>query len=424
MKYRKWGWIFTILYMSLFLTSCSDKSNIKVNKPAELQGEIKLWSDTDSLKALQYAADSYMKSHSKVKITIENLESNKNIIDKISKNTELTLKKPDATVIENESIPALIENDPDDFNDLTKIVSDEKNKFTEGSIYGVTYKDKIRAYPWYSYPIGIFYRTDIIAKYGYNVDDVRTWNDFINAGEEINKDSSGNVKIISLNSNSTELFKLMMNQLGGTYRDKNDISILNGEKPIRTMSLIKRFKSSDIIKEVNSSDEVYSSINDGSTACIILPIQSLSQIKEQYPNLKGKLQMDRLPSFEVGGNRTASFGGKSIMIFKNTQNEKIINDFVNYTVSDKETVLNNLLKNDTFTDYISAYRDKCFETKNDFFNNQKILKTYAQINTDTYNIGFTFDFNELNKNILIAQKKILKGDNFSSTMDELFTNSQ
>ncbi|MDP4178153.1 MAG: ABC transporter substrate-binding protein [Bacillota bacterium] len=424
MKYRKWVWILTILYMSLFLTSCSDKSDIKVNKPAELQGEIKLWSDTDSLKALQYSADSYMKSHSKVKITIENLESNQNIIDKISKNTELTLSRPDAVVIDDESIPALVESNPDDFNDLTKIVSDEKSKFTTGSIYGVTYKDKIRAYPWYDYPVGIFYRTDIIAKFGFNIDDIRTWNDFIKAGEEINKDSSGKVKIISLNSNSTELFKLMMNQLDGTDRDKNDISILNGEKPIRTMSLIKRFKSSGIIKEVNSSDEIYSSLNDGSTACMILPIQSLSKIKGEYPSLKGKLQMDRLPSFEVGGNRAASFGGKSIMVFKNTQNEKVINDFLNYTVSDKETVLNNLLKNDTFTDFASAYRDKRFEVKNDFFNNQKILKTYAQINTDTYNIGFTCDFNELNKNILIAQKKILNGDNFSTTMDELFTNSQ
>lgn len=424
MWYKKWGLIFAAFNMGLFFSSCGGKTNIINVKPNnELQGDISLWSDESSLKALQNAEDKYKKMQPNVKINIENLGSNDSIIDKISKTTTLVSDRPDAAVIDEESLPLLMNTYPNDFEDLTKTFSEGKDNFTQNSIYGVTYKDKIRAYPWYDDPVGIFYRKDIMSKYSVNIDDIKTWDDFAKAGETISKASSGRIKMLDFNISSDDMFKILLNQLGGTYRNKNDNCILNGEKPTRVMYLLKQLEDTGVIKDVNDNNKIWNEVKAGTSASIILPVQSVPEIINSFPELKGMLQMSSLPSFDIGGNKSASFGGKAIVIFKNTKYDKVINEFANYTVSDKDLAINNLKKNNIFTGFTPAYKDNYFEAKDDFFNNQKILKLFSSINNDAYSIGFTYDSINLDKNIIDAQKKILGGSDILTTMQQLVDKS-
>lgn len=420
MKYRKWGLILTTFCMGLFLSSCSGKTDISRIKPNnKLQGEINLWSDESSLKALQNAEENYKKTQPDVKITISNLGSNDNIIDKISKMNASNSERPDAAVVEEESIPLLMNAYSSEFEDLTKILSDSKDDFTQSSFGGVSYKDKIKAYPWQDYPVAIFYRKDILTKYGVNIDEIKTWDDYIKAGQTISKASSGQIKMLAFNSNSSDMFKILLNQLGGLYRDKNDNCILNGEKPARAMSLIKNFKTNAVINEVSDNNEIINEVKNGTVASVILTWQNVSEITGKMPELKGAFQMNSLPSFDIGGNKAASLGGKALLIFKSTKNDKVVNNFIKYTVSDKDLAVNNLKNNNILSSLTTVYRDSYFEGKSDFFNDEKILKLFSSIDSEAYNIGFTYDFKNLNKNIVDAQKKVLKGSDVNFVMQEL-----
>jgi hypothetical protein len=164
-------------------------------------------------------------------------------------------------------------------------------------------------------------------------------------------------------------------------------------------------------------------VKNGTVASIILTSQNVSEITGKMSELKGAFQMRNLPSFDIGGNRAASLGGKALVIFKSTKYDKIINDFVKYIVSDKDLALNNLKSNNILPSFTTVYRDSYFEVKSDFFNDEKILKLYSSIDSDAYNIGFTYDFKNLNKNIVDAQKKVLKGSDVNFVMQELASKS-
>ncbi len=51
--------------------------------------------------------------------------------------------------------------------------------------------DNFIAVPYTVEPVALYYRKDLLEKYNINSEDIKTWDDFIKAGEEIYKKAMG-----------------------------------------------------------------------------------------------------------------------------------------------------------------------------------------------------------------------------------------
>ena len=70
----------------------------------------------------------------------------------------------------------------------------------------------------------LFYRTDIFEECGVNPEDIKTWDDYIEAGKVINEKTNGKTKIMGFDYNGTSSFDMpliIFYEQGGSFFDES-----------------------------------------------------------------------------------------------------------------------------------------------------------------------------------------------------------
>lgn len=375
--------LFILINMLILTVSCSKNNNVTKQEDT-LKGEIKVVTEEKYAEQLKTAADKFKKIHPRVNIEIKIDNNIKNkVIDK-SNNQENAI---DIINIEDQNAQYFIDKSPEFALDVTDAVSSYKDKISKNKLDNLTVKNKIYGIPWNTSPKVILYRSDVFLKEKINVDDIKTWNDYVSVGKKISKDT-GKKLLVNVQDESNNFNIVLANQLGTSYFNREGKLDFNSKEWLKVIETAKLLYSQELMFEISSKNEFISLAKEGSVISIIADPSYISELMKNIPEDKGKWSIMKLPAFEAGGNRDSSVGGANLIINKNSSNATAVKGFVEFIATDEVAQMDFLNNYGTFPANPYIYTLINFNGIVDYFN-AKVWNVFASVEKRSSTISYT-----------------------------------
>ncbi|WP_219833996.1 ABC transporter substrate-binding protein [Paenibacillus sp. R14(2021)] len=387
--------VLLLLAASAVLSACGgNKSSNGANAGGGKDENVELtaWAWNVNVGALNDAMDMYKKDHPNVSIKVEDI-GRLDVYDKLS--TGLAAGGaglPDIVLVEDDRIQGYVDAFPDSFVNLSDKGFDKKADLFPPFKKELASKDsKFYAFPFDAGPTGMFYRKDIFDKAGVKADSIQTWDDFIAAAKTI-KDKTGAFAVPVDKFKDDALFRMMLNELGVYYFDKDGKIDFNNPKVVQALDKIKAMGDAGLVKDVNGWDGTVSATVDGSVATVPFGAWYYGTIIDQAKDTNGKWGVFQLPAFEKGGNRAANLGGSSWMLPSGSKHEDAAYAFVEYFATTDAVQQNAMEKHGLFPSLQSVYKTDLFTKGVDFFGGQPIWKLFGDEVKDIPTPYYTKDY--------------------------------
>ena len=165
---------------ALTLSGCGGSTTDAGSESASAEGgsTITVWAWDVALKQLQEASEKYKETNPDVEFVFEEMGTDQ-IYTKLATTLSTGKGLADVILLEGEQVSGYANKYPEGFADLSDIVTAED--YLPVKIGEVTANGKIVGFPWDAGPVAVFYRTDYFEQAGVNADDIKTWDDFIEA---------------------------------------------------------------------------------------------------------------------------------------------------------------------------------------------------------------------------------------------------
>lgn len=397
MKLKKFA--ASLLCVLLVLTSgCRKKIEIKEEPKDQLAGNITIWSNKDSVDLLKLAASNYNKINNKVLINIVETEPNE-LLDKLQ--LEMTSKGniPDIVCVDDEIVQKLLKKQVSVFEDTGDDL--KKENYLKYKIENLSFEGKLYGFPLSVKPAVMVFRKDIIEKKAINLEYIKTWEDYIA------------LKLSSaLPFGEERLYRAFLNQLSGSYFDKEGKLEINSPKALRALETIKKLYASGTIKNVKDFKEIPDLLKKGEIDSALISTESLGSINKELPELKTKLLVIKPPAFEEGGNQAISLGGLNLMLISTSKNKSLSLDFVKFAAENRDNLKSIITELEDVPAYTGYNDEKGFG-----------IKLFLGLAKELNGINYTSDFSEVKPALSDALSNIIiKGQDVKNTLDELQKN--
>lgn len=395
----------TLSISFLVLAGCK-RNTVAENKPKdELKGKIVVWSNKENINTLKSSIENYKKIHENV--TIDLLEKSK---DDLLSSTDL----PDMICVDDEDVQTVLKKFSNTFENTSDDI--KKENYLKYKIDNLTFEGNLYGIPFNSRPVIMVYRTDILEAAKINPEYIKTWEDFVEAGKKI---KSNDRFMIALSLEEERTYRMFLNQLGGSYFDKEGKPSINSQKPLKAAEILKRISSSEIARNIKSNTDAVGLIKEGKIASAMVSPEDLKEISKQAPELKGKLKIMKLPAFEDGGNQSVSFNGSNILIVNKSENKKAALDFAKFTSENKENISSFIKSLGLLPAYTYNYDEKWFKAKDEYFEDRAPMAVFSNVAKDIYTINYTDNFSKIIQPVQEAFSSIvLKGSDIKITLDD------
>jgi lactose/L-arabinose transport system substrate-binding protein len=383
----------------------------------EFKGIVTVWSTGESAKSLRVAGDNFTKKYKDVKIIVTEMQSTE-LYEKLNAKLISGEELPNIVAVGSGRVASLVNTFPKKFLDLTSEVSPMKEKFLKSKLEEVTIKGKVMAFPWEAAPSALFYRSDIFQNAGIKAEDIKTWQDYIEAGKKINSTSNGKIKMLAFEEKKdNSLYNQLLNQLGTWYFDKEGKPVLSSEDSLKAMSMVKEIYDSNITLNCEGESSIVLAAQTDKIATLPYGTRFVNILTEQCASLKGKWAVMKLPAFEPGGKTASTLDGTTIMVTTVVENKKLITEFAKFATTDSETLLTGISKNSLFPSYIPIYEDLFFQTPQEYFGGEKIWRLFSVIAKKVNCRNFTENYLQADEKIKNVELNILKGEEMKKAME-------
>lgn len=226
---------------------------------------------------------------------------------------------PDIVMFPAEALPEFAYDDI--LTDVSDIVAPYKDKLTSGAYSLVTCRDKQWAFPYQVKPSVWTYRSDIFNEVGIDVTKVKTADDFIAAGKQLQAVYPESY-MWAFNSSqmSADLLVHIMSGNGGSFFDENGNYIFDKDPGVRAaLEDIKKIYDSGIVYDVvvDSTDHQQGFAN-GTIVSDLTGTWIKNNLKNWSPDLVGIWEETLWP--ELGGAAPGGMGGSMFVIPANAKN--------------------------------------------------------------------------------------------------------
>lgn len=264
------------------------------------------------------------------------------------------------------------------FVDLTDIIEPE-DEWVAHDIANMKAEDgKYYAYPWNVGPCGLYYRPDVFEEAGVDIDSIKTWDDYIQAGITI-KEKTGYYMMAST-ANGTHCDELMMllNQQGGQYYDEDGNVKLDSPEMLNAVEIMKELFSNDLVYDCPDiwNDRI-KAVNDEKVATIPYAVWYAGTMLSACEDQAGKWKVTEFPAFEEGGNTNVNMGGSAILVSSTSQNVELCKEFLTFAMKTSEGNEINF-KWGSFPAYTPSYTDDYYSTEDEYFGGQKIGEFFSE----------------------------------------------
>jgi ABC-type glycerol-3-phosphate transport system substrate-binding protein len=192
--------------------------------------------------------------------------------------------------------------------DLTDWVGGIKDKMPDGIFNLWTIDEKVYAFPWRPNTWLMYYNRDIFDKAGVNVDEINTWDDWVQAGIKIKTATNGESLLEYRNGGSYwHTAQQLVPQAGGRYID-GDMNVVIDTDPatVEVFTHLERLYKEGLIYQTTDFDPGwYQSFRDGKISAIHYGNWFDEFLKQNLPEMAGKWGLMPLPAFSNGNHKGA-----------------------------------------------------------------------------------------------------------------------
>ena len=352
-------------------------------KEQQIKGHIEILATDKSYDFLTLCADKFMETNPKTTVTItkmNNYSELEELMDNTLKNKLSNVGEANRLTLENIGMDKLKPYE----NANTLLDTYEKN-FAKYRIEQVEYNGNAIGIPLTSRPLVLYLREDMLKQYNYDRADFNTWDDVIRIGKDIYEKSGGTVRIL----NATDQ----------DYKDLVDLLIME--------NMTNDLTEDEIIEKVNSKmDELKNNniINLTNGGEFLARISSINAMKE-IAAIEEKCQwsVGTVPSLHAGTNKFYSADGSNIIVLsENADNQKLIDKFITYVMTNTKDGIEFVKNGDFFSSYLYTYKSTEIEKHMNNFYGASPLVVMSNVEEKTLPIG------NYNKYIKIKQKLIIE----------------
>ncbi|HAV62979.1 MAG TPA: hypothetical protein DCY13_11515 [Verrucomicrobiales bacterium] len=246
-----------------------------------------------------------------------------------------------------------------------------------------SWKDKIYGVPQSLSAIVLYYRTDLFEKYQLTPADFRTWDDFVDRGEELA------LKHQALMALDPTYFDILLRQRGSDWFGKDGKPFPDEVMAIDTLKWMADLKDRGIAiipERASIYDPVFfsSSVSPGEVLCLIgADWYGLDMLQQFTPELSGKWGIMPLPAWKdakgVAGRRTSTFAGQGLMIYQGTTQSDAAWKFIEHVMKDTEANVKRFVDGNSFPAYQPAWKDSRLAQPMPFFSGQSFGKELMQL---------------------------------------------
>ncbi|WP_053983618.1 ABC transporter substrate-binding protein [Niameybacter massiliensis] len=417
---RKWGALGLAAILGIGgLAGCGQKTaeTSSDNSTGEMKGDITIWSWDVALMQLQSSAEKFNEQYPDVKFHFEEMGPSQ-IYDKMTTSLASGIGLPDIITLEGEQMSRFGYNFPDKFEDFSEMI--DESKFLPIKMGECKVGDKVIAYPWDSAPAGLFYRTDYFEQAGIKAEDIKTWDDFIEAGKVI--DQKLGIKMMSLaESRQDTLYRFMLMQLGSFYFDKEGNSQFNSPESILAMSKVQEIYKAGITLSNNSWDDFVTGIASGKVASFPEAVWMIGSLKEVAPDQSGKWAVMPLPQFsEMKSTSAGSNGGSVITVPTTSKNAHVAKEFVKFAMTDEALLEEGFSNYGLYPSYMPVFESDMFNEEVEYLGGQKAWQMFAEVGKIIEPVNYTENFAEALEMMKGAvARTLLKNENVTATMEQV-----
>jgi arabinosaccharide transport system substrate-binding protein len=293
--------------------------------------------------------------------------------------------------------------------DVVEILIDSMGVFTKGPLEDVGFVDltqrihdeglwdsvvQTRFSPWMSrghifalphdvHPVALCYRRDLIDELGINVDELTTWDEFVEVGRRVTRDEDGDGVIdrymIDFPANGDFALEVLLLQRGGGLFDADGRVIFDSEIATATICwLVEQIEGEERISfPAGWGQTLAKTMIDGLVLFYICPDWRTKQFETDVAPLAGKLAIMPLPAWEPGGRRTSTWGGTGLVISKTCRKPELAWKFAKFLYYDKAELGKRFAALNILPPLKEAWQQPELKAKRPFYSNQAIGTIYA-----------------------------------------------
>jgi multiple sugar transport system substrate-binding protein len=366
-KHTKNVALFAILVASTVLVACGGSSG-----PVS----ITVWSWVPNL---QDEAKLYMQSHSNVKITVVNAGQGAAQYTKLQTALKAGSGAPDVAQIEFPYLPEFELTGK--LVDLTKYgANDIKDQFVPWTWNQVSSGAKVYAIPQDSGPMGLLYRTDLLAQYGLTVP--TTWDQFTTEATMLHQANS-KTYLTEFSTNDPNWFFSLLWQAGShpfTVNGTNVSLHLDDAAALKVANYWGNLiKSGTIQAAPDFNNDWYTGLSNGTYASWVTAAWGPVFLKSVAQSTSGKWMVAEIPQWTAGAHANSNWGGSTDAVTTYSQHPKEATDFITWLNSSSTSVTKLNTEQSLFPTVSSVLNDPTFSAATDnFFSNQPINKLFGQ----------------------------------------------
>ena len=184
-----------IAFMIILLIGIISINIYQPNKEQTLRGKIEIIAYDDVYDYLVECADKFMELNDKTTVTVKKIYSSDEILQEL--NNKDNSRVTSIAQINRMDFDILGLKKSNYLEEQQNILNTYSKNFSTYRLQQTEYDDISVGIPFTSRPLALYIREDMLEEYGYNRDEMNTWDDVIRIGKDIFEKSNGNVRIIN-----------------------------------------------------------------------------------------------------------------------------------------------------------------------------------------------------------------------------------
>ena len=323
---------------AIAMTACASGSSAggsadDIDKALKDGGTLTYWSWTPSAKE-QVAA--FEKQYPKVTVKLVNAGTGADQYTKLQNTIKAGSGAPDVAQVEYYALPQFALSDS--LVDLSSYgFGDLESKFSKGTWSNVAMDGKVYGLPQDSGPMALFYNKKVFDEYGIEVPS--TWDEYIAAAKKLHEADPS--KYIAADSGDAGFTTSMIAQAGGTpfTTDGDKITIdlhdAGSQKWAKTWDQL--VEQGLLSKTTGWTDDWYKQLGNGEIATMVTGAWMPGNLMASVPDAKGDWRVAPMPTYDGGTAQTASNGGSSQVVMKQSKNPALAAGFLKWLNSSEES---------------------------------------------------------------------------------------
>ncbi|MCA0991528.1 ABC transporter substrate-binding protein [Pseudalkalibacillus hwajinpoensis] len=395
-----------MLVLSLFLAACGNGGS--EDEGSGDSNKVTAWAWNINVPVLEKAAEKFKEENPDFELEVVEMGTD-DVYSKLTTGLQAGGKGlPDIVLVEDDRVQGYMSAFPDAFVNVSDKGFDEmKDSFPSYKTELVSKDGAMYGFPFDGGPTGVFYRTDIFEEAGVNAEDIKTWDDYIEAGKTIKEKTDKAMIGLDLNGDDG-LYRMMLNQQGTFYFDDEKNVALTSEESKKAMKVQQTLNEEGLVKETVGWDAWISAMTSGDVATAPSGAWLYGSITQQGKDTSGNWGLIELPAFEEGGNRASNLGGSNYMIPSASNNADLAYDFMEFFSTNKDVQLS-AMEGGLFPSLNTIYDNEAFTKEVEFFSNQPIWSLLADEMDSIPAVNYTGDYAVAKDEAVKAQSEIANG---------------